>query len=206
REDKGLANRFLRSPAAAESIRIKIDGYSAPREKVPTSVDLPLSHECKRVLAFGAEEAERLNHKQIGTSHLLLGLLREEECFAAQLLREQGLTLDAAREQVRQLEVPAEQGASASFARLDRWIAERESHGGIRTVKRKGVTNRTSHFAIYAVDEPKVNEEGQEMAPAEKLVQIQKRIDFIVEEMERAIASHEFKRARSHSDEERKER
>ena len=93
REDKALANRFLRSHAAVESIRKQIDGHTAPREKVSTSVDLPLSHECKRVLAYGAEEAERLNHKHIDTEHLLLGLLREEKCFAAQLLREQGLTL-----------------------------------------------------------------------------------------------------------------
>jgi hypothetical protein len=44
------------------------------------------------------------------------------------------------------------------------------------------------------------------LAPAEKLVQIQKRIDFIVEGMERAIANHEFQKARFYSDEERKER
>src|ERR1019366_1446849 len=50
-----------------------------------------LSHECKRVLAYGAEEAERLNHKHIGTEHLLLGLLREEKCFAAEILHERGL-------------------------------------------------------------------------------------------------------------------
>jgi ATP-dependent Clp protease ATP-binding subunit ClpC len=37
-------------------------------------MDLPLSHECKRVLAYGAEECERLNHQHIGTDHLLLGL------------------------------------------------------------------------------------------------------------------------------------
>jgi Uma2 family endonuclease len=43
------------------------------------------------------------------------------------------------------------------------------------------------------------------MAPAEKLAQIQKRIDFVVEEMERAIANHEFQKARFYSDEERKE-
>src|SRR5271157_5115660 len=79
REDKALANRFLRSHAAVESIRKQIEGHTAPREKVSTSVDLPLSHECKRVLAYGAEEAERLTHKHIGTEHLLLGLLREEK-------------------------------------------------------------------------------------------------------------------------------
>jgi ATP-dependent Clp protease ATP-binding subunit ClpA len=77
REDKALANRFLRSHAAIESIRKQIEAHTTIREKVSTSVDLPLSHECKRVLAYGAEEAERLNHKHIGTEHLLLGLLRE---------------------------------------------------------------------------------------------------------------------------------
>ena len=81
REDKALANRFLRSHAAIESIRKQIEAHTTMREKVSTSVDLPLSHECKRVLAYGAEEAERLNHKHIGTEHLLLGLLREEKSF-----------------------------------------------------------------------------------------------------------------------------
>src|ERR1700722_7992070 len=66
-EDKALANRFLRSHAAVESIRKQIEGHTAPREKVSTSMDLPLSHECKRALACGAEEAKRLEHKHIGT-------------------------------------------------------------------------------------------------------------------------------------------
>jgi len=205
REDKALANRFLRSHAAVESIRRRIEGHTAPPE-VSTSWDLPLSHECKRVLAYGAEESERLNHKHIGTDHLLLGLLREEECFAAQLLREQGLILDSVREQVQQSEAPDAQSGSASFARLDQWLAEREARGGIWTVKRKGVANRTTHFAIYAGDQPKESEKGLEMAPAEKLAQILKRIVFIVEGRECAIANHEFEKARFYSDEERKER
>src|SRR5213075_2093679 len=77
REDKALTNRFLRSHASVESIRKQIEGHTTIREKVSTSVDLPLSNECKRVLAYAAEEAERLSHKHIGTEHLLLGLLRE---------------------------------------------------------------------------------------------------------------------------------
>src|SRR5688572_19568864 len=87
REDRALANRFLPSDGALESIRQQIEGHTATGAKVSTSVDLPLSHECKRVLAFGAEEAQRLNHEHIGTEHLFLGLLREEKCFGAQLLR-----------------------------------------------------------------------------------------------------------------------
>jgi hypothetical protein len=205
REHKALKG-FLRSPEAEESIRKQIEGHTAPREKVSTSVDLPLSHECKRVLAYGAEESERLNHKHIGTDHLLLGLLREEECYAAQLLREQGLTLDSVREQVQQSEGSFAHGGAASFARLDQWLAEREARGGIWTVKQKDVAKRTTHFAIYAGDQLKESEKGLEMAPAENPAQILKRIDFIVERMENAIANHEFEKARFYSDEERKER
>ena len=100
REDKALTNRFLRSQASVESIRKQIEGHTTMREKVSTSVDLPLSHECKRVLAYAAEEAERLSHKHIGTEHLLLGLLREEKCFAAEILHERGLRLSTIREEL----------------------------------------------------------------------------------------------------------
>jgi len=97
REDKALTNRFLRSHASIESIRKQIEGRTPVREKVSTSVDLPLSQECKRVLAFGAEEAERLSHKHIGTEHLLLGLLREDKSFAAEMLRTRAASLRAPR-------------------------------------------------------------------------------------------------------------
>src|SRR6266849_2181202 len=89
REDKALTNRFLRSQVA--SIRKEVENQTTVREKTSTSVDLPLSNESKRVLAYAGEEAERLAHKHIGTEHLLLGLLREEKCFSAQILVEPGV-------------------------------------------------------------------------------------------------------------------
>jgi ATP-dependent Clp protease ATP-binding subunit ClpC len=100
REDKGLTNRFLRSHVSVESIRKKIEGLTTAGEKTSTSVDLPLSNESKRVLAYAGEEAERLAHKHIGTEHLLLGLLREEKCLAAQILTEGGLRLGDVREEL----------------------------------------------------------------------------------------------------------
>ena len=206
RQDRALADRYLRSPAAVESIRKQIEGYTAPAEKTSTSVDLPLSHECKRVLAYGAEEAQRINHKHIGTEHLLLGLLREEKCFAARLLREQGLTLHSVRERVHQSEAPPAPHGSASFARLELWFAQCEARAGIWTIKLKRGANGTTRFAIYAGDPPKDNEPGQDMAPAEKAAQIQERIEFLLERMEHAIANHEFEKARFYSEEERKER
>jgi ATP-dependent Clp protease ATP-binding subunit ClpC len=96
REDRALTNRFLRSGVA--SIRRQVESQTAAREKTSTSVDLPLSNESKRVLAYAGEEAERLAHKYIGTEHLLLGLLREEKCFATQILTERGVQLSEVRE------------------------------------------------------------------------------------------------------------
>src|SRR5438552_3157281 len=100
REDKNLTNRFLRNHSSIESIRKEIEGRATIREKVSTSIDLPLSNECKRILAYAAEEAERLNHRHIGTEHLLLGILREEKCVAAEILHERGLRLNAIREEL----------------------------------------------------------------------------------------------------------
>src|ERR1700748_1877560 len=124
REDKALTNKFLRSHASVESIRKQIEGHTTIREKVSTSVDLPLSHECKRVLAYAAEEAERLNHKHIGTEHLLLGLLREEKCFAAEILHERGLRLSSIREELQRTQSekisanrPKESSLLAEFSR-----------------------------------------------------------------------------------------
>ena len=100
REDKALTNRFIGPASAVESIRKQIQEQTTIPEYIPTSVDLPLSSDCKRVMEYAADEAERLLHKHIGTEHLLLGLLREEKCFAAHILHERGLTLAAAREKI----------------------------------------------------------------------------------------------------------
>jgi len=99
REDKEFTNRFL-PDTPAESIRKQIENHTVHREKVSVSVDLPLSKESAHVLAYASEEAERLSHKHIGTGHILLGLLREERCFAAQILHERGLRLSTIREEL----------------------------------------------------------------------------------------------------------
>jgi ATP-dependent Clp protease ATP-binding subunit ClpC len=120
REDKALTNRFLRSHASVESIRRQIEGHTTIREAVSTSVDLPISNECKRVLAYAAEEADTLGHKHIGTEHVLLGLLREEKCFAAELLRDRGLRLLGLREELaRAAHAAAERGPAGSNSPTD---------------------------------------------------------------------------------------
>lgn len=104
REEKALVLRLLNLPGAFEILREEIENHTPAAEKISTSVDLPLSNEGKRALAYAAEEAERMAQKNIAGGHLLLGLLREEKCFAASLLSQRGVTLDSARIVVKALE------------------------------------------------------------------------------------------------------
>src|SRR5262244_867769 len=101
REDKTLTGRFFpRAQITIESIRREIEGRTLLRERIPTSVELPLAPETKRVLHFSHEESDRLQHRHIGTEHLLLGLLREERSMAAEILYERGLRLNAVRDEI----------------------------------------------------------------------------------------------------------
>ena len=99
REDKQLTQKFFRTPhSTVESIRKEIEGRTPLRDKVSASVDLPLSPSAKRVLSYAADESERLQHRHIGTEHLLLGILREEKSPAHEILYERGLRLSQIRD------------------------------------------------------------------------------------------------------------
>jgi Clp amino terminal domain, pathogenicity island component len=91
------ARLFPSSSFTVDTIRKQIEAHTTFRKKILTSVDLPLSEECRRILLYASEEADHLSHKHIGTEHLLLGALREKDCYATLLLNENGVTLESAR-------------------------------------------------------------------------------------------------------------
>lgn len=99
REDGSLLSRLFDSADVARKLRQHLETRLEKREGIGASVELPLSPEAKKVLAYAHEESDKLGHRHIGTEHLLLGLLRErpEGSVAAIALRENGLTLDRAR-------------------------------------------------------------------------------------------------------------
>ena len=107
REDKNVLTRFLPN-ARWDSMRDEITARLTVREKVSTSIDLALSEECRNILGYASEEASGMNHKFIGTEHVLLGILREEKCNAAQILSERGLRTDAVREGMAHSPMPEE--------------------------------------------------------------------------------------------------
>src|SRR5260370_19025164 len=91
REDKTLTKRlFPRAQVSIESVRREVEGRARLRERISTS-ELLLAPETKRVLAHAHEESDRLQHRHIGTEHLLLGLLREDHSLAPEILYDAGL-------------------------------------------------------------------------------------------------------------------
>lgn len=209
REDKALMNRLLESPSKLEKLREALTSRGSAGPKIPTSVDLPLSPESKRALAYAAEEGEHSNPRHIGTVHLLFGLVREEQCFAAQQLRQWGVTAEAVRQQVQFSEPARAPRSTISIPGLNQWIEERRAEG-TWTVEQRSANDGVTHFIYsYSAHEPQGEGEGgdgQDLAPASRLAQIQKRIETIVKQTELAIAHHEFEKARFYSNEEQKER
>ena len=72
----------------------------AVKSLILTTVEIPLSGHCKRILAFAMEEAEVLFHRHVNIGHLIAAMLREENGKAGQILRSAGLSLDAVRQQL----------------------------------------------------------------------------------------------------------
>ena len=97
REDWTLNKRILGQKGTAEDIRKEIEGQITIGKRVSTSVEMPLSAESKHILSWAFEEAERLGDKYVGTEHLLLGILREDQCLAARVLQNRGVALNTLR-------------------------------------------------------------------------------------------------------------
>jgi ATP-dependent Clp protease ATP-binding subunit ClpC len=118
REDMSLARRFLGSPFTLDAVWTKVERSKVVRQKPLSLADhLPLSAPGKRALAFAEEEADQLSHKRIGTGHVLLGLLREEKCFAEEILHERGLRLALTREALARM--PHDDSVTEEFVRQE---------------------------------------------------------------------------------------
>lgn len=85
--------RLLPAFATAEEIHKQIEELMTVGEKIPTSIEIPLSSEAKEALEFAAEESTNLACRHVGTEHLLLGLLRTSNTTAEKVLRRNGVAL-----------------------------------------------------------------------------------------------------------------
>jgi hypothetical protein len=126
RECKVLAE-LLRPKAGAESIRSQIEARDPVRERISTSVDLPLSKESRSALAYAADEAAALDHRYIDCGHLVLGLLRTKS-IAAALLEENGVRYREFRETMRGLPSMAQPEAVEPFVHPSEEPVTKASH------------------------------------------------------------------------------
>ncbi len=131
-EEDGVAGRALRAfDIGGERVRNAVEEIIGRGDESPGG-HIPFTPRAKKVLELSLREALGLHHTYIGTEHILLGLLREGEGVAAQVLTGQGARLEAVRAQVitllgrrgPELAVTAEEGfhvmGAAFSARLER--------------------------------------------------------------------------------------
>ena len=101
REGEGVAAAVLQKLGLSpEKIRLEVEKLVQSGPSTMVSGDIPFTPKAKKVIELAMEEARSLGHNYIGTEHLLLGLIREGEGVASQVLMNLGLDLNRVRNEV----------------------------------------------------------------------------------------------------------
>ena len=104
KEGTGVAANVLKNlEVDLRKIRLEVEKLVQSGPEMITMGKLPQTPRAKKVIEYSMEEARNLNHNFLGTEHILLGLLREQEGVAAQVLMNLGLKLEEVREEVLNL-------------------------------------------------------------------------------------------------------
>ncbi|RPH79714.1 MAG: AAA family ATPase, partial [Planctomycetaceae bacterium] len=115
KEGSGVAANVLKNlEVDLRKIRLEVEKLVQSGPEMVTVGKLPQTPRAKKVIEYSMEEARNLNHSYVGTEHILLGLLREQEGVAAQVLMNLGLKLEDVREEVLNLLGGGLEGAEVS--------------------------------------------------------------------------------------------
>jgi len=153
REGEGLGARVLHALEIDEPRLRDAVMYVVGRGEKGTSGKLELVPRAKHALELAVEEARRMRHHFIGTEHLLLGLLLEDEGVAAGILAGLGVDLATAREQVTTLlGGEGRQGVRAAVERAVRGRRERGGSSESPETRSNVITVRVSDRDLAAID------------------------------------------------------
>jgi ATP-dependent Clp protease ATP-binding subunit ClpC len=115
KEGSGVGANVLKNLGVdLRKVRLEVEKLVKSGPEMVTMGRLPQTPRAKRVIEYAIEEARNLNHNYVGTEHLLLGLLREQDGVAAQVLMNLGLKLEDVREEVLNLLGAGVEGEEAS--------------------------------------------------------------------------------------------
>src|SRR6201995_478406 len=104
KEGSGVGATVLKNlDVDLRKVRLEVEKLVKSGPDMVTMGKLPQTPRAKKVIEYAIEEARNLNHNYVGTEHLLLGLLREHDGVAAQVLMNLGLKLEEVREEVLNL-------------------------------------------------------------------------------------------------------
>ena len=104
KEGSGVGANVLKNlDVDLRKVRLEVEKLVKSGPEMVTMGKLPQTPRAKKVIEYAIEEARNLNHNYVGTEHLLLGLLREHDGVAAQVLMNLGLKLEEVREEVLNL-------------------------------------------------------------------------------------------------------
>ncbi len=104
KEGSGVGANVLKNMGVdLHKVRMEVEKLVKAGPEMLTMGKLPKTPRAKKVIEYSIEEARNLNHNYVGTEHVLLGLLREQDGVAAQVLMNLGLKLDEVREEVLNL-------------------------------------------------------------------------------------------------------
>src|SRR5215211_7764423 len=140
KEGSGVAANVLKNlDVDLRKIRLEVEKLVQSGPEMVTMGKLPQTPRAKKVIEYSMEEARNLNHNYVGTEHILLGLLREQEGVAAQVLMNLGLKLEEVREEVLNLLGHGIEGAEGS---------ERGGRGGVGEEGGEGRKSRSKTPAL----------------------------------------------------------
>ncbi len=126
-EREGVAARALTAlDISLEAVRAQVEEIIGRGDQAPTG-HIPFTPRAKKVLELSLREALALGHNYIGTEHILLGLIREGEGVAAQVLVKLGGSLDRVRQQVIQLLADASQLQAEQVAGMPTRITQQQA-------------------------------------------------------------------------------
>ena len=126
-EGEGVAAKALESLGISlEAVRAQVEEIIGQGQSAPTG-HIPFTPRAKKVLELSLREALQLGHNYIGTEHILLGLIREGEGVAAQVLVKLGASFDRVRQQVIQILADASQLQAEQVGGMQSRISQQQA-------------------------------------------------------------------------------
>jgi len=158
KEGTGVAANVLKNlDVDLRKIRLEVEKLVQSGPEMITMGKLPQTPRAKKVIEYSMEEARNLNHNFVGTEHILLGLLREQEGVAAQVLMNLGLKLEEVREEVLNLLGNGLEGGEGS----ERGGREGSGGGGESSGSSKSGKSKTPALDSFGRDLTELAKQGK---------------------------------------------